>query len=195
MVMDIEASEYELALRAREGDRDALAELVERTRLRLFALAYAELRHYEDAQDAVAAALLQICRHVKELREPERVRAWMHSIVRREVYRLRRRASASFMSLEEAQEPIDRAAPSLLRLDIERALRRLPGDQAQAMHMYYLDELSTREIGQRMGRAEGTITSWLHRGRRHLAAQMEDYAPMTPSPTDTPSAAEPSRTA
>ena len=36
-----------------------LAELVERTRLRLFGLAYAELRLYEDAQDAVASALLQ----------------------------------------------------------------------------------------------------------------------------------------
>src|SRR5437870_4465034 len=113
MVMDLETSEYELALRAREGDRDALAEPVERTRLRLFALAYAELRHYEDAQDAVGSALLQICRHVRGLREPERVRAWMQSIVRHEVYRLRRRAGAPVVSLEEAQEPTDRAEPSL----------------------------------------------------------------------------------
>src|SRR2546422_9601020 len=127
MVMDIEASEYELALRAREGDREALAELVERTRLRLFALAYAELRHFEDAQDAVGSALLQICRHVRELREPEHVRAWMQSIVRHEVYRLRRRAGAAVVSLEEAPEPIDPTEPSLLGLDIQRALRRLPG--------------------------------------------------------------------
>src|SRR5438094_10404044 len=91
--MDIEPDEYMLAVRAREGDPEALAELVERLRMPLFALAYAELRHYEDAQDAVAAALLQICRHVKELREPERVRAWMHTIVRNEVRRtLRGRA-------------------------------------------------------------------------------------------------------
>src|SRR5438094_7925793 len=145
--MEREPSEYELALRAREGDREALAELVERTRLRLFALAYAELRHYEDAQDAVAAALLQICRHVTELREPERARAWMQSIVRHEVYQLRRGASASLVPLEEAPQPIDGAQPSLLRLDIERALRQLPGDQARAIQMYYLDELSVREIG------------------------------------------------
>src|SRR6266852_8341743 len=195
MVMDLETSEYELALRAREGNREALAELVERTRLRLFALAYAELRHYEDAQDAVGSALLQICRHVRELREPEHVRAWMQSIVRHEVYRLRRRAGASLVRLEDAPEPVDGAEPSLLRLDIERALRRLPGDQARAIQMYYLDELSTREIGRRLGRAEGTITSWLHRGRRNLAAQMEDYAPMTPSPTDPTREAEPLRAA
>src|SRR5258708_1333785 len=182
-----------MGMQAREGDRQALAELVERTRLRLFALAFAELRHYEDAQDAVAAALLQICRHVKELREPERARAWMQSIVRHEVQRLRRRASVSLVSLEGAPEPLDGAQPSLLRLDIERALRRLPGDQARAIQMFYLDELSVREIGRRLGRAEGTITSWLHRGRRNLAAQMEDYAPMTPSPTDTTRAAGPAR--
>src|SRR5436309_5411375 len=90
MVMNPEPDEYGLALRAREGDPDALAELVARTRLRLFSLAYAELRHYDDAHDAVASALLQICRHIKELREPERVRAWMRSIVRNEARRLRR---------------------------------------------------------------------------------------------------------
>src|SRR5713101_4957473 len=94
-VMDREPSEYELAQRARDGHREALAELVERTRLRLFALAYAELRNYEDAQDAVASALLQICLHVAELRQPERIRAWMQSIVRNEVRRLRRAPDAS----------------------------------------------------------------------------------------------------
>jgi DNA-directed RNA polymerase specialized sigma24 family protein len=90
--MNPEPDEYALALRARGGDREALAELVEQTRLRLFALAYAELRHYEDAHDAVAAALLQICRHITELREPERVRAWMQSIVRNEARLIRRGA-------------------------------------------------------------------------------------------------------
>src|SRR5438876_4157221 len=108
--MNHESNEYELALRARGGDRDALAELVERTRSRLFALAYAERRHYEDAQDAVTAALVRICRHVHELREPERVRAWMQSIVRNEVRRLRRSPEEVSVSLEETDghvEPID----------------------------------------------------------------------------------------
>src|SRR5437667_12393604 len=99
--MDPEPDEIELAQRARDGDRDALAELVERTRLGLFALAYAELRHYDDAQDAVAAALLQVCLHVGELRQPERIRAWMLTIVRNETHRLRRGWSTSLLRLEE----------------------------------------------------------------------------------------------
>jgi RNA polymerase sigma factor (sigma-70 family) len=181
--MNLEPNEYELALRARAGDRDALAELVERTRSRLFALAYAELRHYEDAQDAVAAALVQICRHVDDLREPERVRAWMNSIVRNEVRRIRRPPDDVPVSLEETEAYADDVDLTLLRLDIERALRRLPGNQACALRLFYLDDLSIREIAWRLGCAEGTVRVWLHRGRRHLATEMEDYAPMTPPQT------------
>lgn len=170
--MNDEPDEYELALRARSGDLDALAELVARTRLRLFALAYAELRHYDDAHDAVASALLQICRHIGELREPERVREWMQSIVRNEVRRLRRGPSAPTLRLEEANGQSEGAIPSLLRLDIERAIR-----------LYYLAGLSVAEIARLAGRPDGTVKSWLHRGRQHLALGMEGYAPMTPTPT------------
>jgi RNA polymerase sigma factor (sigma-70 family) len=180
-MMNGEPDEYELVLRAREGDRDALAELVERTRLKLFALAYAELRHYDDAHDAVAAALLRICRHVAEVREPARVGAWMQRIVRNEVRRLRRGPDAA-TPLEEEQAPAGDGEPSLLRLDIERALRKLPGDQARAIRLYYLADLSVPDIAERLGRSENTVKSWLYRGRRHLASHMEGYAPMTPRP-------------
>jgi RNA polymerase sigma factor (sigma-70 family) len=176
--MNPEPDEYALALRARGGDREALAELVEQTRLRLFALAYAELRHYEDAHDAVAAALLQICRHITELREPDRVRAWMQSIVRNEVRQIRRGAGASPLNLDEADQPVEEIIPSLLRLDIERALRRLPGDQERAIRLFYLTGLTIPEIARLVGCSNGTIKSWLHRGRRRLALEMKGYAPM-----------------
>jgi RNA polymerase sigma factor (sigma-70 family) len=180
--MDREPNEYELALRARDGDREALAALAERTRLRLFAIAYAELRHYEDAQDAVASALLRICLRIRELRQPERIWGWMQRIVLNEAHRLRRGADRLVESLEETEPPEESPSTSLLRLDIQRALRRLPRDQAQAIRLFYLEDRSVREIAGLMQRAEGTVTSWLHRARQHLAAQMEAYAPMNPIP-------------
>jgi RNA polymerase sigma-70 factor (ECF subfamily) len=170
--MDIEPNEYELALRAREGDREALAELVERTRLRLFALAYVELPHYEDAQDAVAAALVQICRHVTELRKPESIRAWMHRIVRNETHRLRRGPGAPMASLEEVEARTEGADPSLLRLDIERALRRLPGNHAEAIRLFHLQGLSMDEVARHLGRSQGTVGSWLYRGRQQMAREI-----------------------
>jgi RNA polymerase sigma-70 factor (ECF subfamily) len=186
--MDPEPDEAELARRAREGDREALAELVERARLPLFALAYAELRHYEDAQDAVASALLQICRHVGELREPERARQWMHRITRNEARLILRRRAITPISLDAEEGSLEAglwemasvtdADSTVLRLDIERALRQLPREEARAVALFYLARLSIREIAARLGRPEGTIKRWLHLGRQHLASEMEGYAPM-----------------
>src|SRR5262249_4190687 len=108
-----------------------------------------------------------------------------------------RRGSATLPTgLVDAERIAAHAGPSLLRLDIERALRRLPWDQAHAIRLYYLADLSTREIARQMGSAEGTVRSWLYRGRRLLATEMEAYAPMTPTkdtPQKTPAESEPPR--
>lgn len=177
-MMKPEPDELELALRARNGDRDALAELIERLRVGLFALAYAELRHYQDAQDAVAAALYQICCHAVDLRDPASMRTWMYTIVRNETHRMRRGKPAGCMPLDEAQFLGDEDPSPLLRLDIERALRQLPRDQAYAMSLFYLQGWSLVETARRLARPVGTIKYWLHQGRQRLAAEMKGYFPM-----------------
>lgn len=187
--------EYRLALKARGGDRNALSDLVEGTRLRLFALAYAELRHYDDAQDAVADALLQICLHIGALREPERVIPWMQSIVRREAHR-RRRVETVPLDPERADPQAEDVTGLLLRLDIAQALRQLPGQQARALRLFYLEELSIREIATRLGGphgavGEGRVKTWLHRGRRQLATELKGYTPMTTYAIITDKAATP----
>jgi RNA polymerase sigma-70 factor (ECF subfamily) len=173
-----EADELKLAIRARDGDREALGELIERLRLSLFALAYAELRHYEDAQDAVAAALVQICLHAGDLKAPESIRAWMHTIVRNETHRLRRGSQRRHAALDEANSPGIADPSPLLRLDVERALRQLPADQGRAMALFYLSEWPIGAIARHLARPEGTIKRWLHQGRRRLAAEMKGYLPM-----------------
>lgn len=187
--MEPELAERELARRARDGDREALAQLVEGERLSLFTLAYAHLRHYDDAQDALSSAVLQICRHIAELREPERVRAWMQAIVRNEARQCRRHlapeplATLEIHAMTDLPNSAQTAVPEtealalLMRLDILRALRRLPWDEARAIALFYLAGLPIREIAQHLRRPEGTIKRWLHLGRQRLAVQLEDYAP------------------
>jgi RNA polymerase sigma-70 factor (ECF subfamily) len=172
---------HSLARLAREGDREALAELVERLRLPLFALAYAELRHYQDAQDAVAAALLRICRSIGDLREPERTRSWMEAVTRNEARRLLRQrlGHPCEPGLLESDAAPEETASCLLRIDVERALRRLPAEQGNALALFYLAGVPIREIARRTGRPEGTVKNWLHQGRRRLAGEMKEYAPMT----------------
>jgi RNA polymerase sigma factor (sigma-70 family) len=188
-----EVDEYTLAIRARDGDPDALSQLVTRLRGPLFAVAFAELRHFEDAQDAVADAILRICRNIGGLRDASQARAWMLRIVRNEARR-RRPAPRSVPIGEETKvSSSNNAFLSLLRLDVERALRSLPADTASAVALFYLDGLGIREIAAHLDRPEGTIKYWLHRGREHLHQNLEGYAPMTPLIT-MPSSTSPSDT-
>ncbi len=200
--------EYLLACRAKAGDQEALGVLAERLRVSLFGLAYAELRHYDDAQDVVAAALLQICLHIKELREPARMRSWTWEVARNEVRRFavkrrsRLQSEMTWQLLEQdtdAQFPAVNEQPQTLRLDIERALQNLPQAQSDAASLHYLLGHSIDEIAERLGRPPGTVKSWLHHARHRLALEMEDYSPVvkdklmpntlnTPNPTTTPEA-------
>jgi RNA polymerase sigma factor (sigma-70 family) len=175
-----------LAGRAKNGDWDALALLADNLRGPLFAVAYAELRHYDDAQDAVANALLRICRHLPALRSPGKVRAWAGNIARNEArrlhkYRLRHTQSHAAWAEEGQENPARRSA---LLLDVERVLRALPVEQARAVSLFYRDGFSVRDIATRLGRPEGTVKYWLHRGRAYLHDALEEYAPMN-TPTTT----------
>ena len=55
---------------------------------------------------------------------------------------------------------------------IGRALATLPDNQRRAMVLRYFADLPVTEIAARESVPEGTVRSWLHRGRVALAAQL-----------------------
>src|SRR4029079_2412844 len=83
--------QHDLAARAREGDHDAFAALVDGSIGRLYAVACLILRDRDRAHDAVQEALLAAWRDIRGLRDPERVDAWFRRLVVRACYRQARR--------------------------------------------------------------------------------------------------------
>jgi RNA polymerase sigma-70 factor (ECF subfamily) len=64
--------------------------------------------------------------------------------------------------------------PSPDRVALARALSVLPPRHRRAVILYYLADLPVAEIARQEGVAEGTIKSWLYRGRTALATQFTD---------------------
>ena len=69
--------QLELVSRARGGDHDAFAVLVDEALARLDAAARLIVRDTELARDAVQDAMLKAWRQLPTLREPERFDAWL----------------------------------------------------------------------------------------------------------------------
>ena len=180
-------SDTALTIAARAGDLDALSRLVERVRGPLFALAYAQTGNYDDAQDAVASAVLRACRSIDKLQKPEAFRPWLSQIVRNEAHRIRAKRLLSVPDDEavpDANRPLE-SGDVIFRVDVENALRALPRDQARALSLHYLDGLPICDIAVHLSRPEGTVKYWLHRGRTALSQELKGYAP-TVNPVQTP---------
>ena len=162
--------------RAREGDRDALGQLW-RTYNHLL-LRYFRGKGMADADDLASTVWLEVANalHRFEGGEPE-FRRWLFTIATRrridDIRASKRREQrahqgewmASVTTLSAADE-------SELAHALDRALamiRSLPTDQAEAVLLRVVGELSVAEVASIMGRREGTVRVLVHRGLKRLA--------------------------
>jgi len=83
----------------------------------------------------------------------------------------RLRTAQGFLSRQRTSQ-VDGPTPD--RVAIEAALGLLPANQRRAVILHYLADLSVAQIAAQEGVADGTVKSWLHRGRAALAALLTD---------------------
>jgi len=93
------ATDTDLVVAARSGDRAAFAALYDRYADRVFSLCVTLTRDRGVAEDALSETFLVAWQRLGQLRDPDRVRPWLFAIARNRVARLGAKASRS--------EPVD----------------------------------------------------------------------------------------
>ncbi len=158
-----------LVRRARRGDTDAFARLVERHERRLYNLAARVLGSQSEAEDAVQEALIRAWRSLPRFREGSRFSTWLYRITVNCALdlRARRRAEPSDLVAERA-DPRDAFETSELSGDLQNALSRVEEPYRVAVVLYDVLGCSYAEIADILGTAEGTVKSRIFRGRRDL---------------------------
>jgi RNA polymerase sigma-70 factor (ECF subfamily) len=167
----------DLVTAARNGDREAYADLIRARGDRLFAIAQRILRDVDRTEDAVQEALVIAWRDLPGLRDPDRFDAWLHRLVVRscvaEAVRTRRLA-ANLRSL-----PMDLPAGNddflsvADRDQLERGFRRLPPTQRAILVLRHYAGLEPSEIAEVLGVPPGTVRSRLHHAHRAMRAALE----------------------
>ncbi len=160
---------------ARNGDREAHADLLGSRAGRLFAIAQRILRDVDRAEDAVQEALVLAWRDLPGLREPDHFDAWLHRLVVRACLAEARKARRLVATLVEL--PVDISVGRDAHLDIidrdelERAFRRLPPDQRALLVLRHYAGLETAAIADILGIPDGTVRSRLHHAHRVMEAR------------------------
>ena len=123
-----------------------------------------------DAEEVAQDAFVQLLRRWDQVQSYQDPEAWVRTVaVRRLLGRLRRRRVAAaglarLIALHRAESPPDTDA-----VDLAMAIDRLPTGQRAAAVLYYVADLSVREVARVLDVPEGTVKSRLSQARANLA--------------------------
>jgi RNA polymerase sigma factor (sigma-70 family) len=170
-----------LVARIRAGDPDAETELAQRFGPRMRALCLARTRRpdlaSDLAQDAMIALLLELRRG--GLREPSALPAFAAGIARnivRSEHRASTRHDVQSLDMELVQASAEHA--DVRRIDVERALDRLPVADQQVLRLILVEGCKPADLAARLGISPDAARTRKLRAQRRL---MEVFGPPPPS--------------
>ena len=131
--------------------------------------ALARTRHIQDSEDVFQEVFSRFFRHQENLDSDEHRKAWLIRCTLNCTNTLLSARWRTHLPLEEAvtqaMEPEDR--------EVYQAVLALPRKYRTALHLHYYEGYSVAEIAALTGAREGTVKSWLSRGREKLAAELK----------------------
>lgn len=166
----------ELARRARDGDRDALEQLLAAVRPRALNVCRGVLPYTPDAEDACQEALLNVSQKIGGWNGQGRFTTWMHVVAlnsARSTYRrMRNQAIASDPHDHGPLERPDPRTTSVIagtRLDLLEAMETIEKDHPQFVEPLLLRDvygLPYDEIARLVDAPLGTVKAQIHHGRK-----------------------------
>ena len=150
------------------GDATAFAELVRKYQAPLLASAYHLLGHAEDAQDLAQETFIEAYRRLPALREVEKLRGWLFTILRHKCLHFLREHRHTDISFEQVEDTITTPGPTLDGQDVWQALQRLPLPDREILAARYLQELSFAEIAVALGISVNSAEVRCSRARTRL---------------------------
>ncbi len=144
----------------------------------MYRVAYRLTGQRELATELVQECYLQAWQNIGSLRDQEKMRAWMFSILRNQYLKLQRNPKLS--QLEAAEEAVvDQrtllAAESKVEQQamIQGAIEQLDDSLKLPILLVSMEGLSAETAAEILGIPKGTVLSRLHRGRSRLKQLIE----------------------
>ncbi len=167
-----------LVTSARLGDRKAMAELVVLRGPRLFAHAIRLLGDAEDARDVVQETWIEIFRGLRKLNDVRAFPAWATRITTRRCSRIVRSKQSQRQLKNAIANDVDgfvgeSGTEQAQAMQVRRAISRLPPEQAAAIALFYLEDMSVAEVSVALDVPVGTVKTRLMHAREKLKQSLE----------------------
>jgi RNA polymerase sigma-70 factor, ECF subfamily len=182
---DVRAVDLELAQRCRHGDAAAFEELYRAHAGRLYNLVLRMAGSTQEAEDLLQEVFLHAHRKLGSFRGDSSLGTWLYRLAVNHCLDFLRGRQAKMtratdsLDDEGAEEPAA-AAPmiptAVSRLDLERAIARLPPGCRAAFILHDVQGFEHHEVAKLMGVSEGTSKSQVHKARMKLRGMLSGTA-------------------
>jgi len=150
-----------------------MSDLVRQHHVLLYRYAYRLSGSAADAEDLTQETYLKACRKIGQLREPNRAKSWLCSILRDLFLKRIRDADEVQVDSRLVEVAPGMSEPELHAGefdsdDLQTALDQLPEQFRTPVILYFFEEFTYKEIAAQMEVPVGTVMSRLARGKAHL---------------------------
>lgn len=183
MTIDGETPDGELVDRVCDGDLEALGRLYNRYRTQVFRTALAITRDQQAAEDILQEVFLKLHRYGERIDQTVSLAPWLYRVTANLCYTFLSRQNRWLAALEDVIEnvmaPTNRTSPEIqmeqgeVQEVIQQAIDLLNPNQKIVIVLYYLADLSLKEIALILDVPEGTVKSRLYYARENLRGQLE----------------------
>ena len=178
---DVRAVDLELAQRCRHGDGEAFEELYRAHAGRLYNLVFRMAGSADAADDLLQDVFLHAHRKLGSFRGDSSLGTWLYRLAVNHCLDFLRGRQAKMTrvtdSLDEegASEPattVPRVPTAVSRIDLERAIARLPDGCRAAFVLHDVEGFEHNEVARLLGVSEGTSKSQVHKARMKLRVML-----------------------
>ena len=176
-----------LVSRAKEGDREAFALIVDASFDRCHEIARRVLGETHLAQDATQTAMLSMWRDLPKLRDADRFEAWAYRITVHACYAEAKRARRAIPAIADPDDrPVitDEFGTIIDRDQLERAFSRQKLEHRAVLVLRYYLDMPVDEIASTLDLPAGTVKSRIHHALKAMRATLDadDRPPSGGSP-------------
>ena len=160
-------------------DVDAFEQLYKEHAGRIYALASRMAGSPDEGEDLLQEIFLQAYRKMGTFKGDSSIGTWLYRLALNHCLDYVRSRQAKMSKLTEsldaetAVEPAARRATPIAKLDLDRALERLPEGCREAFVLHDVEGFDHKEVAQLLGIAEGTSKSQVFKARLKLRALLK----------------------
>ena len=160
----------ELIEKCLKNNREAQKELYNTYKDKLFVLCLKYCANREDAQDVLQDAFVEIFQNISNYQNKGSFEGWIKKIaINQSITKYKK--SIKYISMDtdfKEEEEIELDDLKITSEEILKAIQELPNQYRLVFNLYFLDELSHKEIAEMLHISEGTSKSNLHRAKQIL---------------------------